>query len=120
MSLSKFKRRLAVQLRIAADAISPPPAPVILPASANVPTDDAERARLYDRIAYTALAWMAHAKLEARVAAASILKRTYPGIDKHITSAHADAMAFQSQLHDLLAAEERQAQADEAAGEVAP
>lgn len=118
MNLKPHQRRLAGYLRRLADALSPPPAPVILPAGPDVPADPVARERLYERIAYTALAWMGSANLEARAAAASIIKRTYPGIDKQVLVAHADAMAFQSQLQDLLRAEEARAkQAEAAAGQ---
>lgn len=115
MSLSHLKQHLAGQLRRAADAITPAPEPVILPPGRDIPADPAERAQLYDKIAHTALAWMGSAKLEARAAAASIIKRNYPGINKHIMEAHANAMAFTSQLQELLRAEEARAQAEEGA-----
>ena len=114
MTLTFIKARLAGLLLPAAGALTPPP--VILPSAADIPADVTERERLYDRIAYTAIAWMGHVTApEPRAATASILHRTYPGIGPHVAAAHAGAMAFNSQLQELLRAEAEAVAAAEAA-----
>lgn len=115
MTLSTIKARMAGLLLRAAGVPIPPP-PIILPGAGDIPEEVAERERLYDRIAYTAIAWMGHvAAPEARAAAASILRRTYPGIGPHVAAAHASAMAFNGQLQALLKIEAEAAAAAEAA-----
>lgn len=114
MNYSTIKRRLAALLHRAADAIAPPPAPIILPAANVVPVDPQERAQLYERIAFTAIAWLGHQPAqEARAAAVGIIRRNYPGIGKHIEHAHACAMAFHPQLQQLISAEEAAAVAQD-------
>lgn len=124
MTLSTFKARVAGMLLRAAGAVAPiaPPAspPIILPGADDVPEEGAERERLYDRIAYTAIGCMGHvAAPEARAAAASVLRRTYPGIGPHVAAAHASAMAFNGQLQVLLKIETEAAAAVEAANAAA-
>jgi len=104
MHLTSLKKTLAALLLRAAQSLSPPP--VILPGAAGIPVDPAERARLYERIAFTAIAWMGHVTdAKQRAAAAGVLKRTYPGIWEQVDTAHKCAMAFHPQLQDLLRAE---------------
>ena len=105
MTLTTIKARMAgMLLRAAGVPIPPPPpSPIILPRAGDIPAEVTERERLYDRIAYTAIAWMGHVKApEARAAAASVLRRTYPGIGPHVAAAHECAMAFNGQLQALL------------------
>lgn len=121
MIFSTLKRRLAAQLQRAAVALAPPPAPLILPASHLVPSDPLERAKLYERIAFTAIAWLGHQPaIQTRAAAVGVITRSYPGIGEYVELAHGCAMAFHPQLQQLLRDEEAAAAQDKAEQGKAP
>lgn len=79
MQLTLLKKYLAALLLRTAQSIEAAP-PAIQPSGDQIPIDPAERARFYERIAFTAIARMGHVPDPKQRAAASILKRTYPGI----------------------------------------
>ena len=94
MLITRIKYLAGALLIRVATAINPPPAPSILPRAADVAADPEERKRQYERIAFTAIAWMSFASPDERAAAAGVLRRTYPGIGEQITNAYQCAMVF--------------------------
>lgn len=108
MSITTLKAGLAGLLLRSAAAITPlrpSRPPIITPSAASAPLDPTERERAYTRIAFSAVAWMAYASAEERVAAASLLKRHYPSIGEQIAHAHHSAVSFTEQLRELIRAE---------------
>ncbi len=109
MTSSSLKSRLAGALIHSAKALAPAHAafaPTVLLTPSSVPQDEAARAPIYDLIAYSAIAWMMMVDTPRRAAAASIIKRNYPGIEPYMDKAYKAALAFDAQLKALILAEQ--------------